>query len=282
MARRAVISGKGTGMKAQLARTIRAVGTDDFLPELVELARHSVAFENVIALLWRGAERPRVLLTRDEGSNVFRRLEKDYLAAAYQLDPFHHLHLSGELGPGIYRLMDIAPDHFFRSRYFKWYYGDLGITDEMTLFCPLEEGVTLTVSFGRAGGRRPAFSARDKERIRRSEQVFFALMEADWAAIRPARERAQTVRPMHEQLQAAMQERHGIGLSTRHAEVAVLILKGHSTESAALVLGISAQTVKVFRKQLYKRCGISSQAELFSLMLPLIEPLERQAGAAPR
>ena len=43
-----------------------------------------------------------------------------------------------------------------------------------------------------------------------------------------------------------------------------------SFQTAALKLGVSPQTVKVFRKQLYQRCGISSQAELFSLMLPLL------------
>jgi DNA-binding NarL/FixJ family response regulator len=52
--------------------------------------------------------------------------------------------------------------------------------------------------------------------------------------------------------------------------VALLILRGHSTPSIGLRLGVSPQTVKVFRKQLYQRCGISSQAELFSLMLPLL------------
>ena len=53
--------------------------------------------------------------------------------------------------------------------------------------------------------------------------------------------------------------------------VALLILKGHSSVSAALRLGVAAQTVKVFRKQLYSRCRISSQAELFALMLPLLK-----------
>jgi hypothetical protein len=28
--------------------------------------------------------------------------------------------------------------------------------------------------------------------------------------------------------------------------------------------------VKVFRKQLYARCGISSQAELFGLLMPML------------
>jgi DNA-binding CsgD family transcriptional regulator len=47
-------------------------------------------------------------------------------------------------------------------------------------------------------------------------------------------------------------------------------LRGHSSVSIGLRLGLSAQTVKVFRKQLYRRCAISSQAELFALMLPLL------------
>jgi DNA-binding CsgD family transcriptional regulator len=62
----------------------------------------------------------------------------------------------------------------------------------------------------------------------------------------------------------------GIGLSPRQAQVALLILKGHSSLSIGLKLGLSPQTVKVFRKQLYARCGISSQGELFALMLPLL------------
>ena len=69
----------------------------------------------------------------------------------------------------------------------------------------------------------------------------------------------------------AAQAGHGIHLSPRQAEVALLILRGHSTVSIGLRLGLSAQTVKVFRKQLYARCRISSQAELFALMLPLLK-----------
>jgi len=70
-------------------------------------------------------------------------------------------------------------------------------------------------------------------------------------------------------INAARQQ--GIALSPRQATVGLMILRGHSTPSIALSLGVSPQTVKVFRKQLYARCGISSQAELFSLMLPLLK-----------
>jgi len=71
-------------------------------------------------------------------------------------------------------------------------------------------------------------------------------------------------------LMTAVTQAHDISLSPRQAEVAVLILRGHSSVSIGLRLGISTQTVKVFRKQLYRKCKISSQEELFNLMLPLL------------
>ena len=52
-----------------------------------------------------------------------------------------------------------------------------------------------------------------------------------------------------------------------------MILRGHSSESIGSHLEVSPQTVKVFRKQLYARCSICSQAELFALMMPLIAEL---------
>jgi DNA-binding CsgD family transcriptional regulator len=79
------------------------------------------------------------------------------------------------------------------------------------------------------------------------------------------------------QLVRALGDAHGIRLSPRQAEVALLILRGHSTVSIGLRLGVSGQTVKVFRKQLYARCGLSSQAELFALMLPLLTVGQREA-----
>jgi DNA-binding CsgD family transcriptional regulator len=41
-------------------------------------------------------------------------------------------------------------------------------------------------------------------------------------------------------------------------------------ERIGLKLGVAYETVKVFWRQIYKKCNISSQAELFSLFVPLI------------
>ena len=56
-------------------------------------------------------------------------------------------------------------------------------------------------------------------------------------------------------------------LSRREAEIAALIAQGHSSRAAGLCIGISDQTVKVHRRNIYKKLQISSQNELFSLLV---------------
>lgn len=56
-------------------------------------------------------------------------------------------------------------------------------------------------------------------------------------------------------------------LSDREAEVARLILRGHSSKVIARQLGNSPGTVKVFRKRLHTRLGLATSAGLFSLFL---------------
>ena len=73
-----------------------------------------------------------------------------------------------------------------------------------------------------------------------------------------------------ERMVRLVSETHGVQLTKRQAEVALLVLRGHSSASIGLRLGISPQTVKVFRKQLYRKCNISSQVELFALITPLL------------
>jgi DNA-binding CsgD family transcriptional regulator len=56
-------------------------------------------------------------------------------------------------------------------------------------------------------------------------------------------------------------------LSEREAEVARLILQGHSSKVIARMLGNSPETVKVFRKRIHTKLGLATSAELFTLFL---------------
>jgi DNA-binding CsgD family transcriptional regulator len=56
-------------------------------------------------------------------------------------------------------------------------------------------------------------------------------------------------------------------LTPREREVAEFTLKGHSAESTGQILGISAGTVRIHRRNIYSKLHINSQGELFSRFL---------------
>lgn len=255
--------------ESQLAAAIRHQGQPGFEAALWDLFRAIAAPDNLILLAYRDAGPPQVLYRRADTAQVFAALTDTYLAGAYRLDPFFDLHLS-RAPAGAYRLRDIAPDAFHRSRYFIEYYEATTLTDEITFVAYPASGVSVNLCLGRDAGSGQGFGPRDIEACQRLAPVIVALAEMHWAGLTRASGPAEDTALM---LARAADARHQISLSPRQAEVALLILRGHSTVSIGLRLGLSPQTVKVFRKQLYSRCRISSQAELFALMLPLLQSL---------
>lgn len=259
--------------EAQLAQVIRRVGAPGFENALMGWFRRCVAPDNLIVLAYRDVGPPQVLFRQSDHPQVFSQLDDTYLAGAYLLDPYHDLHMSG-VPAGAYRLRDVAPDAFHRSRYYSEYYQQTTLLDEITFMVYPAQNVSLNLCLGRDAASGQPFTAREVEVCHRIAPVVIALAEAHWRGLS-----AESAAPGNvvAQLVRALGDAHGIRLSPRQAEVALLILRGHSTVSIGLRLGVSGQTVKVFRKQLYARCGLSSQAELFALMLPLLTVGQREA-----
>jgi DNA-binding CsgD family transcriptional regulator len=249
-----------------LGEVIRRLGRPGFETALWDFLRRALAPDNLLILALRDAAPPEVLFARADHPDTFARLGSVYLAGAYLLDPFHQLHLD-RAPAGIYRLADIAPDAFHRSRYFLEYFRGTSILDEMTALAYPSPETSVQVSLGRDASSGRPFDGREAETAQRLAPLVVALTETHWAAL----PRDPAPRPdVAARLSRALREARGVALSPRQAEVALLILQGHSTASIALRLDLSPQTVKVFRKQLYARCAISSQAELFALLLPLL------------
>ena len=57
------------------------------------------------------------------------------------------------------------------------------------------------------------------------------------------------------------------GLTAREAQVVNLMLEGHSARAIGDALRISNETVRVHRRNIYEKLGISSQGELFRWFL---------------
>jgi len=253
-----------------LADAIRTAGGAGFESALCNFLRRSIACNNVVVLAYRRAAVPEVLYEQADDPVVFRDLHRIYVAGAYLLDPFHDLHLN-RIVPGAYRLLDIAPDQFQRSQYFLDYYRQTTLVDELTFVSYPDADTTLTICLGRDASMPHPFGIQARSTAARIAPVVTVLADRHWHELRSNVTSAPVpAGALPERLRRVLTERHAIRLSQRQAEVALLILQGHSSGSIGLRLGLSAQTVKVFRRQLYSRCSISSQAELFALLLPLL------------
>lgn len=256
----------GSGVERHLARVIDGIGGSDFESALWQMFGALALPDNMLVLIYRDSGPAQEVFRKESGPQVFARLQSAYLEGAFRLSPFYALHLQ-RADEGLYRLRDIAPDAFQRSRFHVEYFAQTTIIDELAFTVWLGEGVSLNLFLGRDGQSGKVFLPAEIAACRRMAPVVAALARAHWTAPRVIPGPAEDTPAL---LAAAARRVLGIGLSSRQAEVAVLILKGHSTLSIALQLSLSPQTVKVFRKQLYARCAISSQAELFALMLPLL------------
>ncbi len=252
--------------EVSLAEAIRCLQTPGFEAALWQVFQRLVAPDNLVILIYRLAGQAEILFTQTHRPQVFAALGT-YTNGAYMLDPFYDLHLR-HVPTGAYRMRDVAPDAFHRSRYFIEYYDQTTLIDELAFIAYPVAGLSLNICLGRDRSSGQAFTPRQIETCQRLAPIINALVERHWSGLKT---QGGTADDVASSLVIAMHAAHAIRLSRRQAEVALLILKGHSSVSAALRLGVSAQTVKVFRKQLYSRCRISSQAELFAMMLPLLK-----------
>ena len=256
-----------TNTEDQLAATIGALRSDGFNMDLCRWLESCLEYDNITALAYFHDRAPMALITQSRQPLVHKKFHELYLTGAYLLDPFHDLHIR-KVPPGVYRLSDIAPDQFHRHRYFLDYYRKTTMVDEFAFVSYPSKGVSLHVCLGRDDHSNQRFTARDIRTARRIAPLVVALTQAHWHYLTSQGKGSES--GLISNLIDALKARHGVTLSPRQAQVAILVLRGHSSVSIGLKLGISPLTVKVFRKQLYKKCRISSQAELFQLLLPLL------------
>ena len=236
---------------AHVARAISTLGTDAFPEALTALCQSAFAFDSLFVSLFSQDRAPRQLYSNldDEAT---RRTIGPYLSYAYLLDPFYGLFKS-EVGTSVVGLDECAPDDFRSTEYYRMFYSDTGLRDEVTIFAACGEGRSIVLSLGQRAFRRPR-TAKACDGLKAMLPVIASLCTRHWPNLPdlPA-----TTGPDFDRLDMPK-------LSLREAEVVRLMLKGHSTKSMARLMGNSPETVKVHRKRIYSKLGIGSQGELFS------------------
>jgi DNA-binding CsgD family transcriptional regulator len=166
----------------------------------------------------------------------------------------------------LYRLSEVAPEHFELTEYYQRYFRLNVVADEIQFNCQLEGERTLCLSLGseqRFTSEQIALLSliqpwvlgllrqRLPYEINETVALAAAPAQADWRV----------------QLEASVQQLKGAQLTARELDVGRLMLSGCSSKEIARKLEISVETVKVHKKHMYSKLGIKSQSELFSIFL---------------
>ncbi|MBY4678182.1 helix-turn-helix transcriptional regulator [Marinobacterium arenosum] len=238
----------------------------DFPRYLVAAINQVVEVEAVMLVLERRNETP--VLLYDLGIPEDRRkIHIDtYFSGAYLLDPFC-LAVSEGLAPGFYHLSEVAPDDFYQSDYYRTYYKEASLLDDAYFVVEPKDGIKFSFAVGRQGDH-PPFSAEELALLRQMNPVVQGASRQYWQHVLEAQALPQDAPPgMRAQVEAAFNNFGSSVLTEREREVALLLLRGHSSKSAAQKLGISPDTVQMHRKNMYAKLDLSSQSELFSLFI---------------
>ncbi|MFK8331686.1 LuxR C-terminal-related transcriptional regulator [Pseudomonas sp. BJa5] len=230
--------------------------SQDALAHLAAAIGQLVAVESMMISLERQGQAPQLLYQQGIPEQHRDAILNRYFAAGYLLDPFC-LAVDSGLAQGFYHLEDIAPDHFFDSDYYKTYYLGTGCSEDSYFIADVGDGHKLSLSlFQGCSGTR--LSVEQVHLLRAVEPMIRELL------VRFARHGLAPASAARGSIQAAFDSFGCQLLTDREREVAHMILRGHSAKSTASELGISPETVRMHRKNLYLKLEINSQSELFA------------------
>lgn len=231
------------------------------------MMRTVARFDHIVVFAYRGEERPIDLYStfNREEHIVFVTL---YQAGPYLLDPFYHT--ARERRAGVFRMRELAPDRFFSSEYYRTYYVKTGLAEEIGFFITTDEDITIVLSLMRREKSGP-FPEAEFARLRQADALVAAMAHHYWSGVGArfdaAKARKRRKRASAPTLPAADAAWRNLKLTSREAAIVELVLQGHSSESIGLRLGITTGTVKVHRRNVYRKLGISSQTQLLSVYL---------------
>lgn len=256
-----------------VADVIAHIGDMHFWPALARWVEDSLGSGSPIIYRFNGKHRPEVLYHPFFGQEAEIQVDR-YLTGLYLLDPFVDATLRC-IPSGAYALKELAPDKFQQTQYFREFYRHANIGDEICVMSRLEGSDSyVVISIARYSGQRP-FTRRDLQAVKRTEKFLNVVIRKHLMQGRPAADGATS-------LAYRTVEDFGYPVLThREREIAALILRGHSSKSAAAHLHISAETVRNHRKRLYAKLGVASQSQLFLKFIGEVLGSPNPAGTDP-
>jgi DNA-binding CsgD family transcriptional regulator len=238
-----------------IAPTVLAIGRPDFPNVLIETLRGQAGVGHCMVFALKRAGAAHCLL--DAGNiPIGGDLGAAYAGQFHESDPNRDALFEGE-GSAPIVLPSFAP-RMYGARYRKMFFVDSGIVDKCAIAIWVDD-TCFYVNFYRiaAQGR---FSDAQRAQIQAMAPAIGAIVARHFQHSTP-----------DQNLAALFVTRAPLdALTPREQDVCRRILLGFSSEAISQALGISLHSTLTYRKRAYQRLGISSQNELFGIVLRLL------------
>ena len=186
-----------------------------------------------------------------------------YLAGPYLLDPLYQLAVRPSK-PSLCRFRDELPDRFRSSEYYRQYCERTHLLDEMDYLTPISAKTTVVLVVGR---RTRMFSKSELQHLKLIEPIVQASIHRIWDAWTTRSKNRDGDDDVHKRLTQCFDKFGESVLTVRERQISQLLLRGYSSKSIARELKIAPGTVMVHKRNMFSKLGISSQYELFSMLI---------------
>ncbi|MFJ3483136.1 response regulator transcription factor [Pseudomonas sp. NPDC090202] len=252
-----------TDWYAHLAGVTREIGQPGFVEALFAALCYLAPSQGTMVFLFPRRGLPSALIEPDDdGPWLPEGSIRQYLEGHYLLCPFYRAVMDGVDG-GCYQLADVAPDHFKRSEYYLTFYQHSHLEDEVNYFVHLSDELTIAVELATTGNYSTA-QMRDLKCITPWLQ---AVVGQHWSGLTAPRQGGRFESVIERQITSALSNFGASLLTERECSIVQLLLRGYSSKALAQRFGVSEDTIKTHRKNIYVKLDISSQSELFSLFI---------------
>lgn len=243
-----------TGLFGGLAEAIARIDSSDCPAALAALLEAAGDYDSTVIAAFPESGLPIRLfsnLSPEEEETTLR----PYFDSTYLLDPWYNMARSQAVD-GVYRLSECVPSGFRKSEYYLDYYAATGLIDECGIFVRLSKQIMLIAMLGIRGDRATERRRGQLGSLRALFPCFREIAYRQWSSLSTI-----TV-GSNENLQSLCQAR---GLVGREIEVTSHLLRGYSNKLIGRALGISHETVKVYRKRINRKLGTRSTREIYSI-----------------
>jgi len=214
-----------------VGQMIDALDQANFWTQLVRLLDQYVPFDSWVVLLFASEHKPLVFAECPGQDGEPDHRSQNYLNGPYLLDPFY-IASREHSRTGLFRLAEVAPEHFELTEYYQRYFRLNVVADEIQFNCQLPDGRTLCLSLG------------SKQRFGREQIALLSLIQP-WVLSLLRQRLPYELNQVSAAEPPLQNDDWGAQLTTRELDVGRLMLSGCSSKEIDRKPELTLETVKV-------------------------------------